>query len=241
MTRDAAAERARVEPKPRLLDLFCGAGGCSVGYARAGFEVVGVDLKDQPNYPYEFHQGDALDWALRIVGTEFNAIHASPPCQAFTTMSNRWRGAGGRADTHDALIGPVRGMLQQIGLPYVIENVPGARKELRNPIALSGGSFGLGVDRLRFFECSFPVMVPPRQPVENPIGIYGKAHDGRLLFKRSDGTEQRAAKTLEEGREAMGIDWMDWRELAEAIPPSYTEHIGHYLMQAVKQIEMEAA
>lgn len=226
--------------KPRLLDLFCGAGGCSVGYARAGFEVVGVDIEPQPNYPFDFVQTDAIEflrarpepWAEEY---RFVAIHASPPCQAFTTMSNRWRGAGGRADTHDALIAEVRELLEQAGLPYVIENVPGARSELRNPIALSGGSFGLGVDRLRYFECSFPVMVPPRQPVENPIGIYGKAHDGRLLFRRSDGTEQRAAKTLEEGREAMGIDWMDWRELAEAIPPAYTEHIGGYLLAAIGQ------
>ena len=217
--------------RPRLLDLFCGAGGCSKGYHDAGFEVVGVDIEPHPDYPYRFIRSDALLFASLLNDSTlgFAAVHASPPCQAHTTMSNRWRGKGGVADEHVDLIAATRDLLKASGLPYVIENVPGARAEMDHPVVLNGGMFGLRVDRPRLFECSFPVMVPQRVSVDNPVGVYGRL-DGRRLMTRKDGSEQRAARTLEEGREAMGIDWMNWDDLREAVPPAYTQFIGEQLI-----------
>lgn len=215
--------------RPRLLDLFCGAGGAAVGYHRAGFDVTGVDIAPQPRYPFEFHQADALTFPL----DGYDAIHASPPCQAYTTMSNRHRGTGGRADSHTDLIAATRERLFAAGVPYVIENVPGARRQLNAPIALTGGHFGLGVHRPRLFESNVLLLAPPRvRPPDGAIGVYGKL-DGRLVWRRADGTEQRAARTLEQAREAMGMLWADWRGCAEAIPPAYTEYIGRQLLAHV--------
>jgi DNA (cytosine-5)-methyltransferase 1 len=228
--------------KPRLLDLFCGAGGAAMGYHRAGFDVVGVDINPQSNYPFPFHCGDALAFMERdidnlgeFIGVNWDAIHASPPCQAHTTMSNRWRGAGGKADDHVDLIGETRALLEQTRLPWVIENVPGAKGQMRSPVTLDGSMFGLGVVRPRLFESNV-LLSPPQGMISRvlePVGVYGKAHDGRLLWARADGTEQRAARSLKEARTAMGIDWMEWRELAEAIPPAYTEWIGRQLLECV--------
>lgn len=217
-------------PRPRLLDLFSGAGGCSVGYARAGFDVMGVDREAHPDYPFNLIECDALAvLADADLLADFDVIHASPPCQGYTTMSNRWRGNGGAADSHDNLIHEVRHYLEAWGGTYVIENVPGARKDMRHPILLRGGMFGLGVDRPRLFESNVPIAVPQSRKVVNPVGVYGKL-DGRRLFTRKDGSMQRAARTLEEGQAAMGIDWMQWHDLTEAIPPAYTEHIGRALI-----------
>jgi DNA (cytosine-5)-methyltransferase 1 len=211
----------------RLLDLYCCEGGAGTGYARAGFDVLGVDLEPQPNYPFEFVQADAIEY-VREHGHEFDAIHASPPCQAYTTMGNRHRG-----DWPD-LIGPTRDALEETGRPYVIENVVGARRELRHPILLHGGIFGLGVDRPRLFELNWPLAVMPIGPkVRNPIGVYGKAPDGRRLFDRADGTIQRAARGVDEARDAMGMPWASWNGLREAIPPAYTEWIGTQLLEAI--------
>lgn len=220
----------------KILDLFCGAGGCSVGYHRSGFDVVGVDLYPQPRYPHAFHQADALEWLEEHSTDGFDAIHASPPCQAHTAMSNRWRGTGGKADDHVDLIAATRALLERTGLPYVIENVPGARRMLRDPVTLNGGMFGLQVDRPRLFEANWGLLVPEKVRVADPVGVYGKAHDGRRLWTRSDGSTQHAASSLEQARDAMGIDWMAWRELAESIPPAYTELIGHQLMQHLRSV-----
>lgn len=221
--------------KPRLLDLFCGAGGAGMGYARAGFDVTGVDIEAHPDSPHPVHVADAL---AVLTDTEFlnsfDVLHASPPCQNYTTMSNRHRGTGGRADLHQDLISWVRVGLEAWGGTYVIENVPGARRELRNPIRLRGGMFGLNVDRPRLFEINAEMPPPPRNiKPTNPVGVYGKAHDGRRLFTRKDGTIQRAASSLDEGRAAMGIDWMNWDDLREAIPPAYTEWIGRQLIEQI--------
>lgn len=228
-------DRREIAAPRRVLDLFCGAGGAAMGYHRAwpGAEIVGVDLHPQPRYPFTLFRGDVL-LAMDVLDPDsFDFIHASPPCQAHTTMSNRWRGQGGTADSHTDYIDTVRRWLVSTGKPYVIENVPGARKMLRHPITLTGGMFGLGVERPRLFECSFPVVVPAFVKVSNPIGVYGNHHDGRRLWTRKDGSEQRAARTLEEGRGAMGIDWMEWRELAESIPPAYTEWLADQHAQAL--------
>lgn len=212
----------------RVLDLFCGAGGCSVGYAR-GFaaarlevDIVGVDLNPQPNYPYRFFQADAMTFPL----DGFDFIHASPPCQAFTTMSNRWRGAGGKADAHVDLIAATRSRLEESGATWVLENVAGARSMMLSPLTLTGGMFGLGVHRPRLFDSSEFLMSPPRTPPPvGALGVYGKL-DGRRVWTRSDGTEQRSARTLEQASRAMGIDWMTWDELRESVPSAYTEFIA---------------
>lgn len=213
-----------MKKKPRLLDLFCGAGGAAMGYHRAGFEVVGVDIEPQPNYPFEFHQEDAMTYALR----GFDAIHASPPCQGYTTMNNRH----GQEKT-PRLIGPLREALRCAGIPYVIENVEGALVDMQNPLTLHGGHFGLGVNRPRLFECSFLILTPDAPRVKDPVAVYGKHHDGRRLWTRADGTEHHAPDNLAEARAAMGIDWMEWDELREAIPPAYTEWIGKVLRRAI--------
>jgi DNA (cytosine-5)-methyltransferase 1 len=221
----------------RVLDLFCGAGGCSVGYqqgfADAGLEVeiVGVDLSPQPNYPYEFVQADAMTFPL----DGFDFIHASPPCQAYTTMSNRWRGKGGKADSHADLIGGTRVRLSAAGVPWVIENVPGARSMMRDVVTLTGGMFGLGVHRPRLFESSELILMPPKAaPPAGAVGVYGVL-DGRRLFTRADGSEQRAARTLEQARDAMGIDWMEWDGLRESVPPAYTRYIARQIAPSLSR------
>lgn len=221
----------------RLLDLFCGAGGCSVGYARAGFEVVGVDIEPHPDYPYDLIVSDAMKVLLGVdFLSEFDVVHASPPCQAKTTMSNRYRGKGGRTDEHVNLIGPVRNLLLAWGGPYVIENVPGARGDLREPITLHGGMFGLAVDRPRLFESNAPLMAYTAPRTSNPVGVYGARPDGRRLWTREDGTEQRAAASIEEAAVAMGIDWMtDFRDIAEAVPPAMTQFIGGQLLDYLER------
>lgn len=163
---------------------------------------------------------------------QFDAAHASPPCQAMTNMSNRWRGKGTKADTHVNLIFPVRKLLLATGLPYVLENVPGARKHLIAPVQFTGGQFGLRVHRPRSFEVNFHLPTLPKAGTpEGCIGVYGVHPDGRLLWRRNDGSELRAAKGVAEAQEAMGMPWCpDWRGIAEAVPPAYTEHIGHALM-----------
>ena len=220
--------------RPRLLDLFCGAGGCSVGYHRAGFEVVGVDLHPQPNYPYEFIQGDALSYlnvwlALRDRGfDDFDAIHASPPCQAYSTLRHA---AEHKRDSYPDLIPETRRLLQATGLPYVIENVPNA--PMRRDYILCGSMFGLEVEcrdgkrrqlrRHRWFETNWPVGLQPACDHQGqPVGVYGTGGGGQMT---------RGYKaTLAEARDAMGTPWMNRAEVSQAIPPRYCEFIGAALM-----------
>lgn len=198
--------------KPRLLDLFCGAGGAAMGYHRAGFEVVGVDIKPQKNYPFEFHQADAMMYPLE----GFDVIHASPPCQAYSTCTpDKFKG------NHQKLIPAVRGRLS--GRIYVIENVPGARRELVNPLKLCGSQFGLPIRRHRYFEISpeLTVLMSPCQHRKNPVYISGSTGSGSSKegFRRFDFTTQ-------ERRDAMDCQWMADKGIDQAIPPAYTEFIG---------------
>jgi len=222
--------------RPRLLDLFCGAGGCSVGYHRAGFDVVGVDIEPQPNYPFEFRRDDALgwlDWLGDGIG-DYDAIHASPPCQTYLNLT-RVNEAMGRSHGHQNLIDATRERLHQTGLPYVIENVSDARPHLVDPLQLCGSSFGLAVRRHRLFESNVPMMMPPCAHHLQREPRYWTAW-------RPNGEERKASvvqvygngANREEWGPAMGIDWMTPDELAEAIPPAYTEHIGHYLLAEIK-------
>lgn len=222
-----------LDEKPRLLDLFSGAGGCAVGYARAGFEVVGVDLVNQPHYPFEFHQGDALEFPLG----GFDAIHASPPCQHYSVANN----IHGR-DDHPDLVAVTRARIATAGVPTIIENVPGA--PLRNFVQLCGLTFGLGVKRHRWFECNFPVLVPSCPPGHpgDWVSVFGHTvlERGHVVGKAKGGgnTIKRRHLGIERGREAMGIDWMSREELSEAIPPAYTEFIGQALLA---HLSLEAA
>jgi DNA (cytosine-5)-methyltransferase 1 len=213
--------------KPRLLDLFCGAGGAAMGYTRAGFEVVGVDIKSQPRYPFEFHQADAMGFPLH----GFDVIHASPPCQRYSAMTLRWTGEG-RENEHPDLVAPTRDRLAASGLPFVMENVEGA--PLIDYAMLCGSMFGLGsnggyLKRHRWFESNVWLW-PPQQCIHvgPAIGVYG--HSGGSS-KRDPGRRFFGAK---DWRAAMGIDWMTVDELAEAIPPAYTEWIGRQLLPAVE-------
>ncbi len=212
--------------KPRLLDLFCGAGGCSVGYERAGFDVVGVDVNPQPHYPFEFHQADAMTFSL----DGFDAVHASPPCKRFTALSGMWN----RKD-HPDLLTPTRDRLRAWGGPWVIENVPGA--PVRPDVMLCGSMFGLGTStgaelrRHRLFEFSEPTtlfMGGCAHQAERVIGVYGGHGRDR---RRKSNTQDF---TTEERREAMGIDWMTGEELSQAIPPAYTELIGRHLLELME-------
>jgi len=197
-----------------------------MGYHRAGFEVVGVDINPQPNYPFEFVQNDALSllshppggrWWLSEAG--FDAIHASPPCQAYSITSSL------HDNDHPDLVKPVREMLELARLPYVIENVVGA--PLHHPFKLCGSSFGLRVWRHRLFETNWPIgMIPPcsHQQHPEPLDVTGVG---------GPGGRHRKPRGIHEAREALGIDWMTRKELSQAIPPAYTEYIGAQLLSHI--------
>lgn len=210
-----------------LLDLFCGAGGGAMGYHRAGFEVVGVDIEPQPYYPFEFHQADALEFPLE----GFDAIHASPPCQFFTTLSARWRGKGGVADTRKDLLTATLERLRPLTVSWVVENVMGASSHMRATLKLHGGMFGLRVHRPRLFESNVFMLAPFAGRAKDIVGVYGDRPDGRPVNSRCKITY--AASSLLDAQDAMGMDWGDWQGVKEAIPPAYTEWIGHRLLETV--------
>lgn len=212
--------------KPRLLDLFCCAGGAGVGYARAGFEVVGVDIEPQPRYPFEFIQADALGLDPEFVAT-FDAIHASPPCQSYSDLAKR----NGNADAWPRLIDPTRDLLIASGRPWVIENVEGA--PLRNPVVLCGTMFpGLRVLRHRLFEANFPIVAPPHgkhpkvHTFDKRKSHYGKTNDMIDFVQVTGGGNC----TIAAAKDAMGITWMTKNEMNESIPPAYTKLIGEQLL-----------
>ena len=217
--------------RPVLLDLFCGAGGCAMGYHRAGFEVVGIDNRPQPRYPFTFIQGDALNPSVDL--SKFDAIHASPPCQAFTAGNQRWKD---QRASHPDLLTPCREWLAVSGLPYVIENVPGA--PLLEPVRVCGLAFGLKVRRHRLFESSVALFGTECRDHDLPyVIVYGGGVRGRTRAQgRAKGggpALRRLSFSLEVGQIAMGIDWMTRDELSQAIPPAYTEWIGRQLMRHV--------
>lgn len=208
---------------PRLLDLFCKAGGAAMGYHRAGFDVVGVDIEPQPNYPFEFVQADAIEYLLSE-GQRFDAIHASPPCQAY---SNTQR-IGKRK--HPDLIERTRDSMP--AKPWVIENVPDA--PLIEPIVLCGYSFGLRTYRHRLFESSVAIVAPPHRTHDRPNTKMGRPlRDGEMMHVVGN------FSGVDDARAAMGIDWMTRDELREAIPPAYTEWIGLQL-RAVLMVRVAA-
>jgi len=219
-----------VMSSPKLLDLFSGAGGAAMGYHRAGFDVTGVDICDQPNYPFRFVQRDAL--TARFING-YDVIHASPPCQNYCWSTARHRAEGRE---YLDLIGETREFLVESGKPYVIENVSTA--PLRYPTFLEGTMFGLNVIRRRGFETNWWLPAPDRRRRMKPIMQQSK-RDPRIFIKKSayctvagNGADGWSCR-LADWRVAMGIDWMNRNEITQAIPPAYTEYISKYLITLV--------
>ncbi|MER7954741.1 DNA methylase [Streptomyces sp. NPDC096030] len=227
--------------RPLLLDLFCCASGAAMGYRRAGFDVVGVDIRPRPNYPFTFVQGDALEYLAALIASgeikRYTLAHSSPPCQAgcaLTVGTNRSRGWGG---THVDLVPPTRDLLDASGLPYVIEQ-PNGKAEIRKDLTLCGEQFSLGVLRHRNFELGRwtvgqPAHVPHRGRVRG--WRHGEFFDGPYVAAYGNGGGK---PTVPELQAAMGITWTDVREeLTEAIPPAYSQWIGRtFLTQAVMEV-----
>jgi DNA (cytosine-5)-methyltransferase 1 len=230
-TSDAQERYPAMYPaRPRLLDLFCGAGGAAAGYARAGFEIVGVDIKPQPHYPFDFIQMDALEYLDSRgwrVAAAFEAIHASPPCQFGTAYRRR----PDHVRPSPNLVHPVRQRLEATGLPHVIEQPWVNRRELWSPVRMCGSSFRLDVQRHRAFETNFGILPPPCD------------HSWQTPRFPHATNRTNLRRTVEVGvwripldvqQRAMGIDWMTREELSEAIPPAYTEHIGRMLLMHLR-------
>lgn len=191
-----------------------------MGYHRAGFEVVGVDINPQGNYPFAFVQADALEYLDRTEALHFDVIHASPPCQAYTRKDTNWGRERKHWLKHPDLLAPTRDRLVATGLPYVIENVPGA--PIQAQVMLCGTMFGLAIRKHRLFEANWALPFPPAD-----------CTDHSDLYNPWAGAGRSADKL----REAMGIDWLPISggasrkagytgDLFNAIPPAYTEHIG---------------
>jgi len=204
----------------KVLDLFCGAGGASMGYHLAGFDVTGIDIKHGKRYPFNYIRRDVMTLTVQDL-EPYDLIHASPPCQTYSITKHLRIAQGKQTDKLD-LVEPVRELLIESGKPYVIENVVGS--PLIDPVLVCGSAFGLKVRRHRLFESNKPISGTKcdHKAQGRPIGIYGSLKDE--IPKGG-----RTAKTIEEGRLAMGIDWMIWGELVEAIPPKYTEWIANQL------------
>jgi DNA (cytosine-5)-methyltransferase 1 len=207
--------------RPLLLDLFCGAGGAAMGYHRAGFDVIGVDVNPQPRYPFPLVQADALE-ALTWKLAGFSAIHASPVCKRYSRITPAHRRA-----THPDQIGPVRERLAETGLPYVIENVPGA--PVRPDLKMCGCLFGLPrLRRERWFETSWHAA-----DLRAPCYHTGRAFTVTGSAGGWSNRDQIHLGNHADWSAAMGIDWMSNRELSQAIPPAYTENVGTQLLQAM--------
>lgn len=207
--------------RPRILDLFCGAGGAGFGYSLAGFDVVGVDVIDQPNYPFTFHKYDAVkvleEWTNP---SDYAAVHASPPCPGYANVT-KWRGS---QEDHPRLIGPVRDLLDAISIPYVIENV--VTNELRSDFMLCGSMFGLPIRRHRYFETNWSGL-HMAQPCQHKDTDYSFDH----------GSKQPESVY----RDAMECEWMTVKESRDAIPPAFTRFIGERLIEHLAGELEEAA
>ena len=235
-------EFIRTYRKPRLLDLFCKAGGCGKGYADAGFEVVGVDIEPQPHYPYEFHQADALTFPL----DGFDVIHASPPCQEYS--QSRFIRNATQKHFHAApkLIADIRKRLESSRLPWIIENV--AFAPLPDALELCGSMFGLPIRRHRWFSSSLLLFAPGHcqhtdsciNAVGGKIRGYGTLTSGKTYLDAKGRTRKRESYLkLSIGQTAMGIDWMTLDEISQAIPPAYTHWIGQQLIAICKPAERQ--
>lgn len=207
----------------KVLDLFCGAGGAAMGMHRAGFEVTGVDINSQPRYPFHFIRGDALEADL----SGYDLVWASPPCQRHSRMSQCKIGLN---QTYPDLIGNVRTMLKEWGGLYIIENVQGA--PLIKPEMLCGAMFDLKTYRHRYFESNVPLWTKWHPPHDVPTSKAGHWKPGTFISVAGH------CAPIKMAREAMGIDWMTREEMAEAIPPAFSEFLGR---QVIEHIQMQRA
>jgi len=233
--------------KKIVVDLYCGAGGASVGISRAGYEVIGVDNQYQPSYPYTFIKMDAIKFMIALIDEgvplpgrkkrlylkDVEWFWASPPCQSYSWSAKRWiSGAlGQKKRKYPDMIGRTRTWLKKTGKPYIIENVAGA--PLKNKIMLCGLMFDLEVNRHRYFESNLELIAPHHQDCR------GRIASGEALTVAGHGGNSKSYK-LEDWRLAMGIDWMDKRphnlgsrknpgnreDLCESIPPAYSEYLA---------------
>lgn len=214
--------------RPKLIDLYCAAGGAAMGYHEAGFDVVGVDINPQPHYPFPFIQADVLGLDARFLRW-FDAIHASPPCQRYSQAAR----LHANSESHPDLIAPTRAMLEATGLPYIIENIVGAPN--RPDITLCGTMFGLRIVKHRQFECSFPVF--SLLPACDHYNVYDPWHG--------------AGRTAKEFREAQGTPWIPMAggasrkagvtgDLFNAIPPAFTRYLGEQLLRQVESQRLAA-
>jgi DNA (cytosine-5)-methyltransferase 1 len=223
--------------RPLLLDLFSGAGGAARGYYDAGFEVVGVDIAPQKNYPYRFIQANALTFPL----DGFDVIHASPPCQDYSSGAHY---GGKQQSKYPRLLGIMRKRLLGAGKPWVLENVGGARPDMLNPVMICGTSLGLRVQRHRFFESNYILFAPgpcKHQPYD--ISVRCKRTEYLGVYQDAFTAKGQAVRRppycqIPLAREAMGIDWMTAHELGEAIPPAYTSWIAPFLLMAIEHKEV---
>jgi DNA (cytosine-5)-methyltransferase 1 len=215
-------QRMAMPTRPKMLDLCCCGGGAGYGYKLAGYDVTGVDIKAQPKYPMRFVLADALEY-LREHGDEYDAIHASPPCQGYSHLT-----PAAHRGNHAKLIPAMRELLLELGKPYIIENVAGARHELRNPVMLCGSMFGLRTQRHRYFETNFPVAAPCACDHSQLPLLVTTASKASRAKRFALGMKP---KSVTNAPAAYGIDWMGCAELKEAIPPAYTLHIGRTLMR----------
>lgn len=209
--------------RPLALDLYCCQGGASYGLDAAGFQVVGIDIVPQPNYPFPFIRADAIT----TLPAGFDFVWASPPCQAHT-LAQRIRGR-----EHPDLIAPTRAMLRKAGIPYCIENVVGA--PLESPIMLCGSMFGLQTYRHRLFECSFPIEAPDHPEHTAPITKMGRPpRQGEMMHIVGN------FSGVDHARFIMGTQWMNRDGLREAIPPLFAKFVGVYAMSAIQATKQAA-
>ncbi len=211
------------DSRPVMIDACCGAGGASMGYHRLGFRVIGIDINPQPHYPFEFIQADIRDFtAADLLGLGAVAAHGSPPCQLYTNCYKIMKGE------HPDLVAFVRELFTATGLPWIIENVVGA--PLIDPITLCGAMFpGLMTYRHRLFETSFPVEQPPEPEHRFPNTKMGRTpRPGEFMHVVGH------FSGVPQARLAMGIDWMTRDELAESIPPAYSEFMGAALLNSIR-------
>jgi DNA (cytosine-5)-methyltransferase 1 len=217
----------------KLLDLFCGAGGASRGYALAGFEITGIDLKHGKRYPFKYIQGDVLAYLKDLdFLRSFDVIHASPPCQTHS-ITQHLRKAQGKTTSKLDLIPETRAALIASGKPYIIENVVGS--PLINPVLLCGSAFSLKVRRHRLFESNLDLTGTNCKHKEQgrPIGVYGSMRDE--IPKGG-----KTADSIGQALDAMGITNMIWSELVEAIPPTYTEFLGNQITTLIRRARNHA-
>lgn len=230
--------------RPRLLDLFCCEGGAAVGYYGAGFDVTGVDIRPISRYPFRFVRGDALDYVAEH-GRDFDAIHASPPCQAHSALRHVHDDDVDSMlfplPTHPDLVAPTRAALIATGRPYIIENVVGA--PLLDPVTLCGTMFALGtitrtgwreLRRHRLFESNVDLAPPRRCRHYDPvIGVYGEGGPGDHERRKANGRRGAYSGTVDECRAAMGMPWASRNGVSQGIPPAYTRHLGEQLRSYV--------